>query len=77
MKVQLKIVKNVLFAVGCFFFFLFENIQPSGQQTNKMLHDIGSKAYTEKQLIGEENSSESFCSLVGFAIFSLLTRLLR
>lgn len=34
---------------GCFlFFFLFENTQPSGQQTSKMLNDIGSKISTEK-----------------------------
>lgn len=66
MKIQLKIVKNVLFAMGCFFFFLFENIQTSGQQTNKMLHDIGSKAHTEKQLMREANSSQFFCILVGF-----------
>jgi len=60
------------------FSFMFENIQPSGQQTNKMLHDIGSKAYTEKQLMGEGNSSQSFCSLAGFcfAIFSAHRRLL-
>lgn len=52
-------------------FFLFENTQPSGQQTNKMLNDIGSKTSTEKQWMGEGNSSQSFCSLVGFgfAIF--------
>lgn len=30
-------------------------MQPSGQQTNKMLRDIGSKEYTENQLIREEN----------------------
>lgn len=61
-----------------FFFFLFENIQPSGQQTNKMLYDIGSKAYTEKQVMGEGNSLQSFCSLVrfGFAVLSPLRRLL-
>lgn len=65
--------------MGCFFFFpLFENIQPSGQQTNKMLLDTGSKAYTETQLMGEGKSSQSFCSLVGsgFAIFLPHTRIL-
>lgn len=35
--------------VVLFFFLLFENTQPSGQQTSKMLNDIGSKISTEKQ----------------------------
>lgn len=71
--------KKCLICYGLIFFLLFENIQPSGKQTNKMLPDIGSKAYTEKQLVGEGNGSQPLCSLMGFdfvLFFPLSGRLL-